>query len=115
MPTVSTPYTQFELRNILPSKQLEQKIFVDNFIADYTKIPVEKICSNRRDAHIVRARWMAWYLLREEFNFYVATIGRAYERDHTTVISGLRKAEEYFGMEFLKSLGNSALSTYSQA
>lgn len=55
-------------------------------------IPVEEIRSRRRTPDAIRGRRIAMYLAREA-GFPLAEIGRAFGRDHSTVISALRTVE----------------------
>ena len=55
-------------------------------------VPVWSIFGPRKEARIVRARWDAWALARAA-GWTLPEIGRAFNRDHTTILHGLRKRE----------------------
>lgn len=54
-------------------------------------ISVGELLSRSRDAHYVRARAEAYVVLRGQGWSY-PSIGRAFKRDHTTILSAVRKA-----------------------
>lgn len=72
--------------NIKPKKTVAIKDVV-KIISDYYGIPEETIYEKTRRKEIVRARQIAMYLLREDFNISYPLIGQKLGgRDHTTVI-----------------------------
>jgi len=40
---------------------------------------------------VVRARWAVWRIMRDEYQMTLPQIGRAFGKDHTTVLHGLRR------------------------
>jgi chromosomal replication initiator protein len=63
-------------------------------VAEYSTIPVETICGKSRAREIADARHITMYLLREDAHQRTTDIGRTLgNRDHSTVIHGLRKVE----------------------
>jgi hypothetical protein len=57
-------------------------------------IPVIDILSSRRNANIVRPRQVVAYLARNMTGLSLPAIGRRLgDRDHTTILSGIRKIE----------------------
>ncbi|MFA6251263.1 MAG: chromosomal replication initiator protein DnaA [Candidatus Paceibacterota bacterium] len=72
--------------NIRPKKTVAIKDIVQ-IVADQYGIPEEVIYEKTRRKEIVRARQVAMYLLREDFNVSYPLIGKKLgDRDHTTVI-----------------------------
>jgi len=59
------------------------------FAVDYTDV-----LSRKRTKAIAYARIAACALLRERYSWSTVEIGKALGRDHTTVISNLRRAEQ---------------------
>jgi hypothetical protein len=54
----------------------------------------EHICSNRRETHIIRARFKTIYVLRRVCGLSLSRIGTNIgDRDHTTIMNGLNKIE----------------------
>ncbi len=70
--------------------------FIQEVVADYYQLTKEKIISKERTKKVASARQMAMYLSREILNLPLKDIGRAFgNRDHTTVMYGLKKAERF--------------------
>ncbi len=75
-------------------------------------VTIEQIMSPRRSRTWVRARWAAYWLLRQTGLGY-AEIGRIMSRDHTSVIHGMSRVNadremlaecEYIGRQIADSL-----------
>jgi hypothetical protein len=63
-------------------------------IAIQNGITLDDIMGESRRGPVVRARWEAILVVREEFpGWSLAKIARFFRRDHTTVIHALRKME----------------------
>lgn len=60
----------------------------------YGLLPTDLI-GPRRDVHIVRARHEAIWLARQRFDppLSLPQIGRAFHRDHTTILHAIRKVD----------------------
>ena len=58
-------------------------------------IDYETLCSRKRTAEISLARQYCYYYLKKEFNWTLKGIGKKFNRDHSTVISGISKIEGY--------------------
>ena len=61
-------------------------------VAEVFGVPVGTILSPRRSAPVAAARQAVYYVLREALNWTLGEIGHFLKRDHSTVLSGLRKA-----------------------
>jgi len=71
---------------------------VDNIIeetAKYYMLTVEDIKGQRRMRDTALARQVAMFLIRKLTNFSLKDIGAVFNRDHTTVISSIRRVEQY--------------------
>ncbi len=80
--------------NIKPKKNISVEDVV-NVIAQYYNIPKSDIYEKTRKKEIVKARQMAMYILREDFNVSYPHIGQKMGgRDHTTVIHSHLKIKE---------------------
>ncbi|HLP86896.1 MAG TPA: chromosomal replication initiator protein DnaA [Candidatus Paceibacterota bacterium] len=80
--------------NIKPKKTVAIKDIV-KVVADYYNLGEEVIYEKTRRREIVRARQVAMYLLREDFNISYPLIGQKLgDRDHTTVIHSHLKIKD---------------------
>ena len=73
------------------NKALEKTI---NKILDDYEISMQRIKSWQRTPKICEPRWLIWYLNREFTYQSLPQIGKKYNRDHTSIINGLKKLEE---------------------
>jgi len=60
-------------------------------------VPVEKLYEHTRRADVVIPRQIAMYLLRTDIGLSFPSIGRQFNRDHTTVIHACNKVKEMVG------------------
>ncbi len=60
-------------------------------VADYYNVPAEDITGPKRNKEIVLPRQMAMFLCREMVDLSLEMIGRAFKRDHTTVMHACQK------------------------
>ena len=72
-------------------KALEKTI--DKILDDYD-VNLNKIKSRLRTSKICEPRWLIWYLNREFTYQSLPQIGDRYNRDHTSIMNGLKKIEE---------------------
>lgn len=80
--------------NIKPKKTVAIKDIV-KIVADYYTLSEDIIYEKTRRKEIVRARQVAMYLLREDFNISYPLIGQKLgDRDHTTVIHSHLKIKD---------------------
>ena len=61
-----------------------------NAAAMVTLCPANDIKAHRRNRRAVHIRWAIWYLAQGHFSF--SGIGKAFSRDHTTVMHGCEQA-----------------------
>lgn len=57
------------------------------------EVTVAEIKGPYRDRRIIRARHLVWLLIRDRLNLSYPQIGRDFNRDHTSIISGIANAE----------------------
>lgn len=62
-------------------------------VAQKHGVTLDEMKSTKRHRHLVRARQEAYYLLYNEGKLSYPSVGRIFERDHTTVIHGYRRHE----------------------
>ena len=63
-------------------------------VCEYFKITQHELTSSRRNASLVLARHFAYYVARSLTGASLTQIGRAYKRDHSSVIHAVGKMEE---------------------
>ncbi len=68
-------------------------------VAKETGLTVPMLVGDRRSRPIVAARHLAYWRAARETGASLAAIGRAFgDRDHTTIIHGIRKHEQRHGL-----------------
>lgn len=75
-----------------PSPVTVDRIF--KVVAENYGVAVEDIKGQKRNANIAMARHMSIYLVRRNTNLSLEDIGKRFDRDHSTVISSIRRIEE---------------------
>lgn len=68
--------------------------FVVSVAADVFGVPCDDIYSSSRKANVSEARQAVMYVLRTDFDVSLAQIGRDLNRDHTSVMHGVSRANE---------------------
>ncbi len=93
---VTMEFVKESLKDLLTLQ--DKLVTVDNIIktvADYYKIKVSDLLSQRRSRSVARPRQMAMALSKELTNHSLPEIGDAFGgRDHTTVLHAVRKVKE---------------------
>jgi chromosomal replication initiator protein len=74
-----------------PSGRGSTPVAVVTAVARYFEVSVEELKSKSRHKQIVVPRQIAMYLLREDAHLSTPEVGRILNRDHTTVLHGLRQ------------------------
>jgi chromosomal replication initiator protein len=62
-------------------------------VARYYKLAVDELRGERRVKHIAHARQVAMYLCRTMTRSSLPEIGKKFNKDHTTVLTSVRKIE----------------------
>lgn len=75
-----------------PSPVTVDRIF--KIVAENYGVAVEDIKGQKRNAGIAMARHMCIYLVRQNTNLSLEDIGERFARDHSTIISSIRRIEE---------------------
>lgn len=82
-------------------QHLTSKQIIDR-TAKHFQLPVDEICSQKRDKHIVVPRQIAMYLLRSELHLSFPKIaGELGRKDHTTAIHSVEKIEKAIKLDFV--------------
>lgn len=61
-----------------------------DMVADRESVPKHLLCSDRRNQDIANARYIAFYLIYTLTNYSLPAIGRMFNKDHTTILHGVR-------------------------
>ena len=64
--------------------------------ADHSGLDAKQILGKRREVPLCEARWACWLVMRAH-GLTLQEIGRAFRRDHGTVIHGLLRAVDDHG------------------
>ena len=92
---ITMEYALHVLADLL--RENDRKIQLDDIIrvvAKHENLKPSDLTSTRRTRDIVRARQMAIYLAKKMTTRSLPDIGRAFNRDHTTVIHSIRRVKE---------------------
>lgn len=94
----------------------EKQIFIagkiDRIVSNRYLVDTELIRSKNRHQDIVRARFMAWYILRKKFKWSFSRIGLVYKRDHSTIIHGVVMVGKLGLKDDVKNIIKTEFSTY---
>lgn len=92
---VTLERTRDILRDVLNA--VDRRVTVDEIlrkVAERYNLRTAELLSSRRDRSIARPRQIAMYLAKVLTTKSLPEIGRAFDRDHTTVIHAVKKVEE---------------------
>ena len=81
------------LKDILPAQKALDADAIQGEVARFFKIPLLELKGERRTKHIAYARQIAMYLLRTLTHASFPSIGDSFNKDHSTVMSSVRKIE----------------------
>lgn len=66
---------------------------VNRVLCKHFKITQAQLMHRDRNPRLTLIRFMAYYLMQKAFRYSSVAIGGLYDRDHTTIGHGLRRAE----------------------
>lgn len=97
--TKETEITVDFVKKALSNHKQEKNLFhpddIIKNICDFYNIKITQIKGPRRNAHLVKARQIAMYLLKKELDLSLVEIGNILGgRDHTTIMYGFEKIEK---------------------
>ncbi len=81
------------LKDILPAQKQLDADAIQGEVARFFKIPLAELKGERRTKNIAFARQVAMYLLRTLTHASFPAIGDSFNKDHSTVMSSVRKIE----------------------
>jgi chromosomal replication initiator protein len=90
-------FTAQVLRDVLPAQRIVDTDTIQKETARYYKVSLEDLKGERRTKHIAHARQVSMYLCRTINNTSFPEIGARFDKDHSTVISSVRKVEAQKG------------------
>ena len=82
------------LKDILPQNRPVDLELIQREVARFYKIAVEDLRQDRRTKHLAHARSVAMYLCRKLTKSSFPEIAGRFNKDHSTVISAVRKVEK---------------------
>jgi hypothetical protein len=101
---VQEPEPEAEEPKLTPFEEIEPPVIVENtsvtirqiqiVVAKRYKASLQAILSDTRCQSVMLPRQIAYTLARRLTNKPLSTIGQAFDRDHTTILQGLRKTEK---------------------
>lgn len=81
------------LRDVFPSQKALDAEHIQREVARYYKLGVEELRGERRVKHVAHARQVAMYLCRTLTQASLPEIGKKFNKDHSTVLTSVRKIE----------------------
>jgi chromosomal replication initiation ATPase DnaA len=63
-------------------------------------LPIDEVLSDRQHRHLVKARQEIWYRIRIDLGMSYPEIGKRFNRDHSTIMHGVKAHIERLGLEF---------------
>jgi chromosomal replication initiator protein len=82
------------LKDILPVQKALDADVIQREVARYYKIAVDELRGERRVKHVSHARQVAMYLCRTLTQASLPEIGKKFNKDHSTVLTSVRKIEQ---------------------
>lgn len=80
-------------------------IMLEDIISEMSGVKVQDIRSRMRDKEYSDARHTVWYIANMHMKYSLKQLSRIYQRDHTTILSGVRKMDQNkFGEQVLESV-----------
>jgi chromosomal replication initiator protein len=81
------------LKDLLPAERALDAEVIQREVARYYKIAVDELRGERRVKHVSHARQVAMYLCRTLTQASLPEIGKKFNKDHSTVLTSVRKIE----------------------
>ncbi len=91
---VTVDFASHVLKDVLPSRQVVDVEAIQREVARYYKVPLEALKEDRRHKALAHARQVAMYLSRKLTKGSFPEIAARFNKDHSTVISAVRKVEK---------------------
>ncbi len=81
------------LKDVLPAQKALDADVIQREVARYYKIAVDELRGERRVKHVAHARQVAMYLCRTLTAASLPEIGKKFNKDHSTVLTSVRKID----------------------
>ena len=81
------------LADLIPAQKALDTEAIQREVARYYKLPVDELRGERRVKHVAHARQVAMYLCRSLTRDSLPEIGKRFNKDHSTVLTSVRKIE----------------------
>ncbi len=81
------------LKDLMPASRELDAEHIQREVARYFKIGIDELRGERRVKHVAHARQVAMYLCRTLTQASLPEIGKKFNKDHSTVLSSVRKIE----------------------
>ncbi len=91
---VTVEFAAHVLKDVLPARQTMDVESIQREVARFYKVPVEALKEDRRHKALAHARQVAMYLSRKLTKGSFPEIAARFNKDHSTVISAVRKVEK---------------------
>ncbi|EPX64074.1 Chromosomal replication initiator protein DnaA [Cystobacter fuscus DSM 2262] len=91
---VTVDFAAHVLKDVLPTRHVVDVETIQKEVARYYKVPAEALKEDRRHKALAHARQVAMYLSRKLTKASFPEIGARFSKDHSTVISAVRKVEK---------------------
>lgn len=90
-----SPYAYPGLRGVQDYMKLRKKSSINEMriirrVCEYYEVMPKQLFGSSRKRKFVEPRYMAWYLMRKHTDLTLKTMGNIFDRDHATVLHGLR-------------------------
>ena len=66
---------------------------VNKILSKEYDVGVNDLFGISREHHITKVRFMAWYILKNNYSMGFSTIARLFNKDHSTIMHGIRQVE----------------------
>ena len=74
----------------------ERIIKYEKIVCDFFFVNPDELFTVTRKREIVEARYFVWYFLKRDYpNLSLPFLGKIYNRDHATVINGIKRIREW--------------------
>ena len=81
------------LRDVLPAQKVLDAEHIQREVARYYKLGIEELRGERRVKHVAHARQVAMFLCRTLTQSSLPEIGKKFNKDHSTVLTSVRKIQ----------------------
>lgn len=77
----------------ITKKDKDLSLKISKILSKEYEVDVQELFGKKREHHITKVRFMAWYTLKNNYEMSFSKIARIFDRDHSSIIYGIKKAE----------------------